>query len=169
MILIALGLVLSYRETAGYRLFVVQSGSMEPAIKTGSIVLVAKQSNYKVNDVITFFESLGSKQDLSSTFTHRILSINNVNGEFVYQTKGDANNGADKNAISQAHILGKVIFNAPYLGYIISFSRSQLGLIVLVVIPGTIIIYSELLSIKNEALKLISNRKKKKFPEIRVN
>jgi len=37
----------------GLRTFVVQSGSMEPAIKTGSLVFVKPQSDYQVSDIIT--------------------------------------------------------------------------------------------------------------------
>jgi hypothetical protein len=59
--------------------------------------------------------------------------------------------------------LGKVVFSIPLLGYAAGFARTRDGLIVLVIIPATLIVYSELMSIKNETVKLLRERKKRKL------
>lgn len=132
----------------GYKLYTVQSGSMQPAIKVGSLVVSQKATDYKVGDVITF-------KNAPAPTTHRIAEIK----DSVYTTKGDANDSADTEPVRQEQILGKVVLSLPYLGYPVSFAKTKEGFIGLIVIPATIIVYSEILNIKNEIIKL---RKKKK-------
>lgn len=134
-----------------YKIFTVQSGSMEPAIKTGSVVVVKPESSYKTGDVITFTE----KNNPKLTTTHRIFGTDE--GGFI--TKGDANNSTDSAKVAGNQIIGKTIFSVPYLGYPVSFAKTQKGLLILVIIPSIIIIYSEILTIKNEILKLLKKNK----------
>lgn len=143
-----------------YRLYSVMTGSMQPTIKTGSLILVQKQPVYKVNDIITFISA-------NKTVTHRIKKItikttnNNVEGYFF--TKGDNNNSMDPNPITKPLIIGKVRYFVPYLGYIISFVKTLPGLVILIVIPATIIIYSEIVNIKNQIVLLIKAKRNKQL------
>lgn len=126
----------------GYKFLLVQSGSMEPVIKRGSLVVVRKADNYQKKEVITYRNEKNSR----ITTTHRIVDIKN--NEFI--TKGDANDTVDSNLVAKDLILGKVSLAVPFLGYPISFAKTLPGLIILIVIPATIIIYGEILNIKNE-------------------
>lgn len=137
-------------------MYVVESGSMEPAIKTESIVFVREFSTYQKGDVITFVDAN------NEIVTHRIFGVNKDQST-TFTTKGDANDVPDGVEIPQGSVTGKVIYSVPYLGYPIGFARTQTGLIALVVIPATIIIYSELMMIKNEAIRLLKERKKRKL------
>jgi signal peptidase len=151
--------VLSSPKISGsYRLMVVLSGSMEPKIHTGSIVFVKPTTDYKKGDVISFSDS----QDSSISTTHRINDIINKDGEVLYTTKGDANNIADSNQIKKSQIIGKEYFSIPYIGYVVNFAKTQLGLIVLIIIPTSIIVYSELVAIKTEIVKLVKKKKHEK-------
>ena len=47
-------------------------------------------------------------------------------------------------------MIGKVISKIPYIGYPISFTRTLPGVIILIVIPATIIIYEEVGNIRKE-------------------
>lgn len=147
----------------GYNLYVVQSGSMEPAIKRMGVVVVQPVDEYKEGDIITIQESPNS----NVTVTHRIFEIENTDEGKLYTLKGDANEDPDGEKRTEGSILGKVIFTVPYLGYPVSFAKTQTGFILLVIIPAVIIIYSEVLSIKNEVQKIIRRRKgvKKKTEE----
>jgi signal peptidase I len=144
---------------SNYKMFVVMSGSMEPKIKTGSIVVVKQVNNYVKGDVITFKESNNPK----ITVTHRIFSLKEENNIKVFTTKGDANKSPDLAEIRQGQILGKEILAIPYIGYVINFAKTQTGLMVLIVIPAVIIVYNELMNIKKEALRLIKERKERKL------
>jgi len=140
----------------GIKLFTVQSGSMEPAIKIGSLVFTKTESNYYKDDIITFFNTPTKKE----TITHRIYKVLNKDGNLYYQTKGDANDSADNNAISSEMIVGKTILTIPYLGYPIAFSRTLPGLIILIIIPALLIIIEEGFAIK-EQIKLWQAKKAK--------
>lgn len=141
-----------------YKLFVVLSGSMAPTIKTGSIVVVVPEKNYQKGDIITFKNPNNTRE----TLTHRIYGVKTSSG-LAFLTKGDANNAPDLAVVSKSQVMGKTVFALPFLGYPVSFAKTQLGLIVLIIIPSVIIVYSELLNIKKEALKLIRERRTQKL------
>ena len=148
-----------------YKLYVVQSGSMEPAIKTGSIVIVKPKSYYGLGNIVTFLPA-GQKNDPT---THRIVEIKDNGPEILFTTKGDANTGEDRERIKQSEILGAIIASFPYLGYVVAFTKTQIGFIFLIVVPATIIIFSEVLHIKEEVLRLIEKRKKKSEISVEEN
>ena len=168
LVVIAVGTAFSvFQAPGGSRIFVVQSGSMEPAIRTGSIVLIAPQTQYQKNEVITFFANPNERnlKKTGATVTHRIIKINNDEGRLWYQTKGDANNAPDQETVGQNAVLGKALITIPYVGYAINFTRTQMGFVLLIVIPATLIIYSELLNIKKEIALEIAKKKAAKIEE----
>lgn len=124
-----------------YGIFMIQSGSMEPKIKTGDLVVDKKIGEYKEQDIITFRQ--GKK-----VITHRIMQIINRNGEILYETKGDANDGKDLELARQSDILGKVIFSIPILGYLMIFAKTKLGIFLLIILPALWIISQEIMKIK---------------------
>ena len=81
----------------GYQMFTVISGSMQPTIKVGDIILIKKQDNYFVNDIVTY------KSD-NNYITHRVVEINDLN----VVTKGDYNNALD-DPIHVSNVVGKVV------------------------------------------------------------
>lgn len=111
----------------GIKPFIVQSGSMEPAINTGAIAFVnTKNKNVQLNDIITF--KLVSESGKETVVTHRIVDIQN---EFLY-TKGDANENADLSPIKREQVIGKFVIQIPYIGYFMA-SMSKKKTIVVVV------------------------------------
>jgi len=129
----------------GYRSFLVQSGSMEPTIMTGDIVVVHSQPQYFINDTITFFGSDGR------IVTHRIIGVSQKEDKTVFTTKGDANRSVDSDVAKPDKIIGKVILVIPKLGYFVNFSKSLPGLIILVFIPTFFLVLDELIRLKTDA------------------
>jgi signal peptidase len=139
--------------------YVVQSGSMEPAIKTGSVIFVVPKDNYIPSDIITFKQT--NKDNL---VTHRIELKNYPNGfnsAPTYTTAGDANEDFDTGEVKQEDVVGKVYFSVPYVGYGVSFAKSPKGYILLIIIPATIIVYEEIKSVFGEIKKLFKKFKSK--------
>lgn len=130
----------------------VKSGSMEPSIKVGSIVMIKPQKIYRKGDIITVFDSANHK----ITITHRITNLNISNNEKFYTTKGDANKTEDSEKRLEKDIVGKVLLTVPFLGYAVEFARTKYGLILLVIIPAIIIIYKEVDNIKTNFKKSFS-------------
>lgn len=159
-LLVALGIfvVFSFVPIPGnYKIFTVQSGSMEPAIHTGSLIFVKPEREYNVGEVVTRMT-----KDPKVTITHRIVSKEEANGQTVFRTKGDANNANDMENVTQKDIIGKEIVAVPYLGFPVGYAKTTPGLILLVIIPAVIIIYDEMQKIKKEIVKKIDYRKRVK-------
>lgn len=136
--------------TGNYKLMVVQSGSMEPAIKTGSVVVVKPLKNYQIGDVITFSDVYKTETPIS----HRITEVKITEGKYYYITKGDANKSNDPKEVSLDNVIGKVLFNVPYLGFLVQGARKPIGFALLIIIPGGIIVYDEAKKIWNEVKKM---------------
>lgn len=145
-----------------YKIFVVMSGSMEPALKVGSIAIVIPSSQYSSNDIITFSKN----GDKKNTVTHRIVSKIYKNGNMpAYLTSGDANKTLDTGEVAEKDIVGKVFLCLPYLGYFVNYVKDPKGFILFVIVPITIILYEELKTLKNEFSRHINKIKKKKEEE----
>jgi len=129
-----------------YSLKMVTSGSMEPAIKTGSIVMVRPALDYKIGDIISFNLGKGER----NLTTHRIVGEK----EQGFITQGDANNVADMNPVKKEQVLGKVVLAVPYAAYAANFARSKFGLILLILIPALLIIGGEARKIFQEVQKI---------------
>ena len=93
----------------------VQSGSMEPAIKKGSVIVIIPSSDYKIGDVVTFKKN-------RTPITHRVVDIKKKEIN-VYVTKGDANESLDMWEVYENDIIGKSVFSVPFLGYIVDFIK----------------------------------------------
>jgi signal peptidase len=139
----------------GLKLYVVESGSMEPKIHTGSLVVDWPAKTYNIGDIITF----GPDTKTQTPTTHRIHDIRVVGGQAIYTTKGDANNAPDVREISGKDIIGKERFSIPYLGYVLGVAKQPFGFMILVIIPATIIIYDELRKIAAEINKMRAKKK----------
>jgi signal peptidase len=129
----------------GWQVDTVLSGSMEPAIPTGSILVLrpVPSDKIQVGDIITFS---GSGRD--RFITHRVTAIEQTNG-IVFTTKGDANNAEDPFTVPAENVVGKVLVHIPFLGFILSFVKTPVGLFLTLVLPGLIIIGLELREIWN--------------------
>ncbi len=131
---------------------IVKSGSMEPAIPTGSIVVVKPKGSYAIGDVITFGKD--TKTDVPTT--HRIIAHNN---DGTYTVKGDANEEADPNPVERTTIIGKVVFHVPYVGYLLNFARQPIGFTLLIAIPAGLVILEEILAIVRETRKWLKRKR----------
>ena len=124
----------------GYDVRIVQSGSMEPAIGTGSVVIIAERERYQVGDIVTFGGD-DARDQLPTT--HRIIEDRLQEGELVFITQGDANESPDLQPLRASDIRGAVIFTVPYLGYLLDFARQPLGFALLIGIPAAFIVFEE--------------------------
>jgi signal peptidase len=158
VIVFALLAISSKFAIGGFQLLVVKSGSMEPTIKTGSIVIDKSYSQYNVSDIVTF----RNKEKPQETTTHRLISKQIRSGVTYFTTKGDANNSADGEQITADRIVGKELIAIPYLGYVAAFARTLPGLVILIIIPATIIVYEEMKKIHHESKQIIHKRRKRK-------
>jgi signal peptidase len=115
----------------GYKPFIVLSGSMEPTILTGDMVLTKEIAAESIvqNDIITF------RADQDVMVTHRVTEVINENGNISFITKGDANVGADNIVVKAEDLEGIYLGRVGGLGRIAMFQQTPIGLLLFVVTP----------------------------------
>lgn len=112
----------------GVKTYVIISGSMEPNIEIGDIVVGKAEENLDIGDVISYRKG-------QSVITHRITQINkNENGEIEYRTQGDNNNVEDEESIKPSNIEGKVIKIVPKLGKVTLILQNKVIIIFIFII-----------------------------------
>jgi signal peptidase len=123
--------------------FVVLSGSMEPSISTGDVVVVgdASPNSIEERDVITYRRS-----GADTPTTHRVVEITEQGGEPAFVTKGDANDQPDPSPVPASRLIGVVVFTIPYIGYVVEFVNTTMGFVALVVVPFLLLLVTEVLS-----------------------
>lgn len=151
---VAIIMAISAVPAFGNRSLIVKSGSMEPAIKVGDLVVVqtgksifgSKLISYKNGDIIAF-KNAGSEKVM---VTHRIVGEESKNNQTFYKTKGDANAETDNWLVAKKDILGKADTRLPYIGKILSFVKSKYGFPLVIAFPAVIVILFESFSIYKE-------------------
>ncbi len=98
-----------------YSLSAIASDSMYPAIKRGDAVLLSKPSEKEKNN-LTKGMIVAFKED-EEIITHRILTIEMIDGEEYIITKGDNNSTKDVTKKKKDDIIGIVKCTIPYIGY----------------------------------------------------
>lgn len=99
----------------GFQLFSVESGSMEPTLPVGSLIISRRPENpgeFAGGDIVTFRTLSGF------VVTHRIIEvITNPDGTVAYRTKGDnPRNSADQELLTEDRVIGKFVAKVPLTG-----------------------------------------------------
>lgn len=159
---VTLALLLVGTRIIGLRPLTVLSGSMEPEIKTGSLVYVKEvdTATLKEGDIITY------TIDANGTYaTHRIVEVipegmtldvegnvvpidtssenyvpNKVKITHRFRTKGDNNDHADATPVADVNVVGEVQFSIPLLGYVSNYIQNPPGTYVAISIGALLIL-----------------------------
>ncbi len=135
----------------GYKPFIVLSGSMEPAILTGDIVLTRETTpeNIEKNDIITF----RTDKNADTAVTHRVIEVVTENGTISFFTKGDANVGTDASIVTAEMLEGKYLGRMGGIGNFAMFLQTPMGLLIFVVTPLCLFIVYDIASRSRRARK----------------
>ena len=127
----------------GWSVDTVYSGSMEPQLKVGGVVVTrpVAAEEVEVGDIITFHSPLND-----ALTSHRVIAVED-SSPVQFQTKGDANENADPFVVPAQNLAGEVCFHMPYMGYAAQFIKSPLGLVLTLCLPGLAIIVMEIVKI----------------------
>lgn len=132
----------------GYGVLEVISGSMEPTIDIGDLVIINTNfDELKENDIITFYDARGN------FVTHRIIEI--VNNEFV--TKGDNNNSKDQGRITKNEVVGIYVKRIKGLGKLMAGFKNPITMVMILVI-GVLICF--LVSTDKEGNLVVTDEEK---------
>lgn len=143
IVVIAQTLSVGYVTILGRSLFRVATGSMEPTIPTGSLLICKEEviENINEGDIICFRSKESNM--LGQVITHRVTRImRNEDGERYLETAGDANPSADGFYVTESNLIGKVSFytkEGNWFAAIFSFITSRMGFLACIVFPVLII------------------------------
>ena len=123
--------ILSNIGLFGYKFYDVLTGSMSPTINPGSLIVVKEidDNEIKEGDIITF-----KGNSTSNLTTHRVVEVIEKDKNIKFQTKGDANDVLDPMLIDGSLLIGKVVFDIPYMGQVMSFINQYRVVIVILII-----------------------------------
>ena len=104
---------------------VIATGSMEPMIKPGDVILVKKIvdmegiNNLKIDDVIQF------RRD-TILISHRIIEIKIDEKEGIkFITKGDNNSSPDTELVKPEDVKGTIVYTVPKIGWLTLLIKSD--------------------------------------------
>ncbi len=116
----------------GYSILRVSSGSMEPELMVGDVIIDKKIEDYsdiKKGDVVTF---KGAGNLSGMLVTHKVIKAPYYeNGELMIQTRGIANEIADEPILMTA-VTGVMVYKVTFLNTVFSVFLSPWGLIILI-------------------------------------
>lgn len=138
LIVVGAGLVAALTQLApllGHRVFVIQSGSMAPAIPVGAAVVVSADvpDGLAVGDVVTL------RTGNQTVVTHRVIRVAELRGVPHIETKGDASATADPVLVPESSVIGRVEISVPLAGYLIAYLTTPLGIISVLLVVGTLL------------------------------
>ena len=128
---------------------------MEPSISLGSMAVVQTVDIETIlpGDIITF----QSPELLSAVITHRVVEVTVHGGERAFRTQGDSNDDPDLDLVPASKVIGRVLFDLPYLGSLSQFIRTRQGWFLIVIVPASLLI---LMEVSNSLRSIWSNRER---------
>jgi signal peptidase len=127
------GLAARLAPLAGAEVYAIRSGSMEPAIGIGSLVVVSAGAEPDAGDVIAYRLPNGA------VVTHRVSRV--VVGEAgrFLETRGDANADPDPSLVPREAVVGEVALVVPVLGFLLALLGMPIGIVTVISIAGTLL------------------------------
>lgn len=136
----------------GYKPFIVLSGSMEPTILAGDIIVTKNIAPEQIvkGDVIAF------RAEKNTVVTHRVTDVQTANG-LSFLTRGDANTGADARAVRVEELEGIYYWRVAGVGKFAMFLQTPIGMLLFVITPLSLFIIYDIVS-RNKRSRKKGNR-----------
>ena len=142
---VAVALFITFGTLIGLRSLVVISGSMEPLLRPGDLVIdrMISPREVRIGDVVTFRDPT----DPTALITHRVRGVQIQGDTYAVTTKGDASNALQRWTIRADGRLGRVTLRIPAIGRPIFWGRTRVGAVGLLVVPAALLASSLLVQI----------------------
>lgn len=153
--------VKGYVSVGGFSLFRVVTGSMEPTISTGSLIISKSEdiTEIKEGDIVCF----RSKDPalFGNIITHRVVAVGYGTSGVMLRTQGDANITADTQLVDKENYIGKTVWYSSegnFMAVLLSVLTDKVGFFTIIMIPVilivTLIINENIKKIKKEVSKV---------------
>ena len=133
-----------YVNIGGFMMFRVVTGSMEPTIHVGSLLVTRETDIGKivVDDIICFRTQ--EAEIWGRIVTHRVVDrLAMADGSVMLMTKGDANLVSDSYYVSQDNFVGKVVWytgDDSVLASVFAFFTNEIGFLGCIVLPCLLLV-----------------------------
>jgi len=131
----------------GYNIYVVQSGSMEPALSVGDMIVTGPAGGWLSGDIE--IGTIITYDNGHKSVTHRVIAV----GDDHVITKGDASEDPDTFAASLGAVEGVLLFSIPHFGHVINFIGTKLGWFLAIILPAALLVFMLVREIVKEALR----------------
>lgn len=140
-LVVLVGIVAFPGLVGGDAAYIVTSGSMSPTIEPGDVIVTTDVSPEEIEsgDIVTVHDGSGGD---TGYVTHRVVDVVEEDGDRYFQLRGDANDQPDEGLVPAEYVQGNLHLHVPYLGYLLLFARSSLGLFLFVITPGLVLVAS---------------------------
>jgi len=151
IVLLGFLVLIGLSRFTSFEVLVVRSGSMQPAISTGGIVIIDRAAiRPPVRAIASFREPDGS------VITHRIVAMEGP----LFVTKGDANDDNDVLQRPASAVYGTVVLSLPFLGYLIHLLQAPAAFLVLLLGTGGFLIADAIRTITRELSRMRRDRRR---------
>lgn len=100
------------------------------------------------------------RNDSTQIVFHRIIAVYvDQTGTRFFETKGDSNASADSHYVREDFVVGKYAYTPQWVRAVFRFCASGTGMIVLVVMPLTVLIFMQMLSLLEQISALMVEKK----------
>lgn len=125
------------------------SGNAEDHIEVGDLIFVdeADPDDLEVGDVIAFMDG-------KVVVTHRVIEIEPAeDGGRQFITKGDANNAADLDPVTEDRLVGIYKSRIPKVGDFALFLQKPLGMVLFIGIPALAFVIHDLIARRKQSAR----------------
>lgn len=131
--------------------YVIVSPSMVPTIKVLDGIVVKRENNFGMGDIITFDSTDASLA--GKIITHRIVGTETLtNGDVLFRTKGDNNFSQDRTLVPTNNIHGRVVATLPKIGYLQGVLTNPIYLTLILLFIGLGVVYTTKREIQKEEI-----------------
>lgn len=156
VVVVGLAVLFWLVQRDGWLVQSVATGSMQPTIPTGSVILSrpVPPDALEVGDVIVFASPTGATvaggddgafaTDGEMLITHRVVEIvQTEDGGPAFRTKGDGNAAEDPWTVAPAQVRARYVAHVPWLGTVVSRPDLRRWLYLAVAAAGCVVIVQE--------------------------
>ena len=161
-----------YVNLGGFMMFRVVTGSMEPTIPVGGLLLARQVEieSIQLDDIVCFRTHVS--EILGKIVTHRVVGIEQTQfGSLLLETKGDANLVADGYFVDRTNFVGKVIWHSKdgsILAGVLALFTNKIGFLGCIVFPclllAALLLKDSVLSIRRDLQTLMEVTERQKEP-----
>ncbi|HEV2814467.1 MAG TPA: signal peptidase I [Solirubrobacteraceae bacterium] len=144
-VVVGLVALVTVPRATGVTPLTVLTGSMEPALTPGDVVLSKSLAPLDVRpgDVVSFHDpSRGGE-----LVTHRVESMRRTGSQVRFVTKGDANDVSETWAVAVDGRIGRTAMSVPKVGHVLHWAGSREGKLALIALPAGLLVLLELVGL----------------------